>query len=200
MSHRSLAPRATRRVSDRSLMDFLEPRLMLSSTLRIVAYNIEDDINGNTTPLPGLYQVLEGIGEEKVQGNVRPIDILGLEETTSNADVEPIVTNLNTYYNGADVYAESTYQATQDGSDTDGNGPNALVYNTTTLKLLASVGIVTPEGETNGVYRQPVRYEFQPVGDTGTTGIFYVYVAHQIRHNSGDATDPRRRSRYHPQR
>jgi hypothetical protein len=171
-------------------MDFLEPRLMLSSTLRIVAYNIEDDINGNTTPLPGLYQVLEGIGEEKVEGNVRPIDILGLEETTSNADVEPIVTNLNTYYNGADVYAESTYQATQDGSDTDGNGPNALVYNTTTLKLLASVGIVTPEGETNGVYRQPVRYEFQPVGDTGTTGIFYVYVAHtKSGTTSGDATD-----------
>lgn len=162
-----------------SRVDKLEFRRLLStSTLRIVAYNIEDDINGNTTPLPGLYQVLEGIGEEKVQGNVRPIDILGLEETTSNTDVEPIVTNLNSYYNGADVYAESSYQATQDGSNTDGNGPNALVYNTTTLKLLASVGVVTPEGSTNGVYRQPVRYEFQPVGDTGTTGIFYVYVMH----------------------
>ena len=165
-------------------------RLMSTSVLRIAAYNIEDDINGNTTPLPGLYQVLEGIGEEKVAGNVRPLDILGLEETTSNADVEPIVTALNSYYGSADVYAESTYQGTQDGSAGDGNGPNALVYNTTTLKLLASVGIVTPEGETNGVYRQPIRYEFQPVGDTGTTGIFYVYVAHtKSGTTSADAVD-----------
>ncbi len=161
-----------------------------TSAIRVVTYNIEDDIDGNTTPLPGLYQVLEGIGEEEVQGNARPIDILGLEETTSNADVQPIVTNLNSYYNGAAVYAESSYQATQDGSNTDGNGPNALVYNTSTLNLLASVGVVTPEGETNGVYRQPVRYEFQPVGDTGTTGIFYVYVLHtKSGSTSGDATD-----------
>jgi hypothetical protein len=178
MSRRSLSRVAMQRISNCCSVDLLEARRLMSSTLRIVAYNIEDDINGATTPLPGLYSVLEGIGEEKVAGNVRPIDILGLEETTSNADVQPIVTNLNTYYGGTAVYAESSYQGTQDGSNNDGNGPNALVYNTSTLKLLASVGIVTPEGATNGVYRQPIRYEFQPVGDTGTTGIFYVYVAH----------------------
>ena len=44
-------------------------------TIRVVTYNIEDDINGVTTPLPGLISpsgggtvqqggVLEGIGEE----------------------------------------------------------------------------------------------------------------------------------------
>jgi hypothetical protein len=187
---RSLNALARAAMNSQVLFEEFEARRMLSSAIRVVAYNIEDDINGNTTPLPGLYEVLEGIGEEKVEGNVRPIDILGLEETTSNADVEPIVTNLNTYYNGAAVYAESSYQATQDGSNTDGNGPNALVYNTSTLKLLASVGVVTPEGETNGVYRQPVRYEFQPVGDTGSTGIFYVYVLHtKSGSTSGDATD-----------
>jgi hypothetical protein len=187
---RENAPRPFRTIRNKYLLEAVESRILLSSTLRIVAYNIEDDINGNTTPLPGLYQVLEGIGEEKVQGNVRPIDILGLEETTNNADVQPIVTNLNSYYNGAAVYAESSYQATQDGSNTDGNGPNALVYNTSTLNLLASVGVVTPEGATNGVFRQPVRYEFQPVGDTGSTGIFYVYVLHtKSGTTSGDATD-----------
>ena len=91
--------------------------------------------------------MLEGIGEEQVQGNARPIDILGLEETTSNSTtVAPIVTNLNSYYNGAAVYAQSPYQATQNGSNTDGNGPNALVYNTSTLNLLASVGVGTPAG------------------------------------------------------
>jgi hypothetical protein len=53
-----------------------------------------------------------------------------------------------------------------------------LVYNSSTLNLLASVGVGTPGGSSNGEYRQVVRYEFQPVGDTGSTGIFYVYVSH----------------------
>ena len=75
------------------------------------------DINGYSTPRPGLYQVLEGVGEEQVQGTVRPIDILVLQETTNNSTtVSPIVTNLNTYYNGAAVYAQSTYQADQTGA------------------------------------------------------------------------------------
>src|ERR1700733_10633109 len=76
-----------------------------TESLRVVAYNMESDIQAYgdpapvTTPRTGFYQVLEGIGEEDVGGNVRPIDILGLEETTSNATtVQPIVTTLNTYY------------------------------------------------------------------------------------------------------
>src|ERR1700683_4416241 len=75
-------------------------------TLRIVAYNIQDDVNGITTPTAGLINpftgtqsgnnfttnisgsctkggVLEGIGEETVGGDpAQPIDILALEETT----------------------------------------------------------------------------------------------------------------------
>ena len=47
-----------------------------------------------------------------------------------------------------------------------------------TLKLLASVGVGTPGGSSNGEYRQVVRYEFQPLGDSGSTGVFYVYVSH----------------------
>lgn len=160
--------------------------------IRVVTYNIEADINGVTTPRSGLYQVLEGIGEEQVQGNVRPPDIIGLEETTSNSTtVAPIVSALNSYYNGADVYAQSPYQATESGNDpSDGNGPNALIYNTSTLNLVASVGAGTPEGETNGEYRQVVRYEFQPVGDSGSTGVFYVYVSHMKSGTTAqDATD-----------
>jgi hypothetical protein len=98
-----------------------------------------------------------------------------LEETTSNATtVAPIVADLNADY-GAGTYAMSTYQATQEGSNDEGNGPNALVYNTTTVTLLASTGIGTPEGSTNGEYRQVVRYEFEPVG---STSVFYVYDSH----------------------
>src|ERR1035437_9597534 len=65
-------------------------------TIRVVTYNIEDDISGATTPLPGLIApssggsvtnggVLEGIGEEILGSDpAQPLDILALQETTSN--------------------------------------------------------------------------------------------------------------------
>jgi hypothetical protein len=161
-------------------VEVLEGRELLSAgTARIVTYNIEADINGVTTPRPGLYEVLEGIGEEQVQGNYQPLDILALQETTSNATtVAPIVANLNSYYNGLASYAQSPYQATQSGGNSSGNGPNALVYNTGKLTLLASVGVGTPQGSANGEYRQVVRYQFQPVGASGSAGVFYLYTSH----------------------
>jgi PKD repeat protein len=179
-------------------------------TLRIVCYNIEADV-GVTTPLPGLIAppsdttdvgsggVLEGIGEENV-GNDRaqPLDILGLEETTSNSGtIAPIVTGLNTFYNAPGMYAMSTYQATESGGDpTDGNGPNALVYNTTTVQLLASVPVDPPGGtsqlgSSSGEYREVMRYEFAPAGVTPTAANeFYVYVSHyKAETSSSDMTD-----------
>ena len=64
------------------------------------------------------------------------------------------------------------------------------MYNTSTLTLLASVGVGTPEGSSNGEYRQVVRYEFQPVGATGSNGIFYAYISHmKSGSSSADATD-----------
>jgi hypothetical protein len=77
----------------------------------------------------------------------------------------------------------------------DGNGPNALVYNTSALTLLASTP-VDPTGGTgalgaaSGEYREVMRYEFQPIADTGTNGVFYVYVSHyKSGTTSSDATD-----------
>ena len=129
--------------------------------IRVACYNIEDDIDGATVPLPGLIAppsntndvaaggVLEGIGEEILSDNVaQPLDILALEETTSNpTTIAPIVSGMNTFYNSPGMYAMSTYQATESGGDTgDGNGPNALVYNTKTLQLIASVPVDPPGG------------------------------------------------------
>ena len=149
-----------------------------TGSLRIVDWNIEDDINGATTPLPGLNTVLEGIGQEStVAGTTgRPLDIMALEETTSNATtVAPIVAYLNNDY-GAGTYAITPYQATESGnSPSDGNGPNSLVYDTKTVTLNGVLGVGTPTGATNGEYRQVVRYEFTPVG--GTTP-FYIYDSH----------------------
>ena len=122
----------------------------------------------------------------------QPIDVLALEETTSNpTTLQPIVNGLNAFYAYRTIpagYAMSPYQATEDGGDTaDGNGPNAMVYNTNTLQLVASVGVGSPNGSGNGEYRQVVRYEFAPVGTLPTTNNeFYIYVSH-YKADSGSA-------------
>ena len=185
--------------------------------LRIVAYNIEADIgvtNKQATftnavsssaegpPLPGLIApptatnnfaaggVLEGIGEELVNGNAQPLDILALEETTSNpVTVAPIVNALNTFYGVPKMFTNSTYQATESfGSPSVGNGPNAIVFNTRTVQLLSSTPIDPPGGPSNlggvssgdyGEYREVMRYQFAPAGvATNASNIFYIYVSH----------------------
>lgn len=168
-------------------------------TLRIVTYNIEADINGATTPLPGLIAppgnvtnvqaggVLEGIGEENIGNDpAQPLDILALEETTSNPiTITPIVNGLNSFYGAAGMYANSSYQATESGGfPGSGNGPNAIVFNTTTVQLLASMPVDPPGGSnylgsTYGEYREVMRYEFAPAGVTpAPTNEFYIYVSH----------------------
>ncbi len=165
-----------------------------TQTLRIVSYNIEDDISGKSTPSPGLIipsgggtttqgGSLEGIGEEPLGPNnhVQPLDIVTLQETTSNSvTIAPIVAGLNAYYGISGMYAQSTVQATQNGGNTGGNGPNGIVYNTLTLQLVESHGGPTPTGSGgNGMPRQFMRYEFAPAGVTPTAdNVFYVYVSH----------------------
>jgi len=189
-------------------------------TFRVVCYNIEDDITNHsfkidaTTPLPGLIfpysggsttngGVLEGIGEEVLaDGVAQPIDILALEETSSNPQtVAPIVAGLNAFYSvtnplASNMYAMSTYQATNSGGTNDGNGPNALVYNTFTVQLLASVPVDPPGGAANlgatyGEYREVMRYEFAPAGVTpAASNEFYIYVSHyKSGTTSTDMTD-----------
>lgn len=168
-------------------------------TIRVVTYNIEADINGVTTPLPGLISPwnnpadvalggsLEGIGEETVGADSgQPLDILALQETTSNpTTLSPICNGMNTFYNSPSMYTNSTYEATEEGGDTaDGNGPNAVIYNTHTVQLLASHPVDPPGGTGNlgstyGEYREVMRYEFAPAGVApASSNIFYVYVSH----------------------
>jgi len=192
-------------------------------TIRVVCYNLMADIDGFTTPLAGLIApyggggftetssgtvtnggVLEGIGEENVGPDpAQPIDILALEETTSNpTTVQPIVNALNTFYSlsnpgASNMYAMSAYQATEEeGLVTNGNGPNAMVYNTTTVQLVASVPVDPPGGtnqlgSTSGEYREVMRYEFAAAGVTVTpSNVFYVYVSHyKAQTNAVDQTD-----------
>src|SRR5262249_9692737 len=147
--------------------------LLARGQIRIASYNIQADVNGNTAPNVGTDTVLTGIGNEVVNGFARPLDILTLQETTSNsATVTPIVTSLNTTY-GAGTYAMSSFQATEIGGNPDnGNGPNALIYNTHTLQLIGSVGFGTLSS--TRMSRQEVRYQFRPVGYDSSAD-FYVY-------------------------
>jgi endonuclease/exonuclease/phosphatase family metal-dependent hydrolase len=159
-----------------------------AGTLRIADWNIEADINGHTTARTGFNTVLQGMGNEIIAGAAQPIDIMALEETTSNATtVAPIVGMLNGDYAGAN-YHMSSLQGSELGNDpTSGNGPNAIVYNANTVQLLQSVGVGTPTGSGNGEYRQVTRYEFQPVGGSSP---FYVYVSHmKSGTDASDASD-----------
>jgi hypothetical protein len=150
--------------------------------------NVNDTLSGG---------VLEGIGEEIVNGLAQPLDILALQETRANTTtVQPIVDGLNTFYGVAGMYAMSPYQATSSSVTTSGNGPNALVYNTKTLQLLSSVPIDPPGGTSqlgaakSGMSREVMRYQLCPAGvATNGSNIFYVYVSHyKSGANASDAT------------
>jgi PKD repeat protein/endonuclease/exonuclease/phosphatase family metal-dependent hydrolase len=179
-------------------------------TLRVACYNIDADTSG-TAPNPGLINpsgggpttsggVLEGIGEELLSDGVaQPIDILALEETSgTNATVAPIVAGLNAYYGQYNPLDSSMYAMAPQGYLTTGtgNGPNAMVYNTKTVQLVATVAVDPLGGPGNlgsayGEYREVMRYEFAPAGQTPTAAAeFYVYVSHyKAGTTSGDETD-----------
>ena len=178
--------------------------------LRVVSYNIQADFTNSLyptwssigPPLPGLIAppnnpgavtnggVLEGIGEELLNGNAQPLDILALQETTTNPiTVAPIVSGLNAFYGIAGMYSNSSYQATEQfGDPTFGDGPNAMVFNTKTVQLMASVPVDPPGGTSNlggkssgrsGEYREVMRYQFAPAGVApAASNIFYVYMSH----------------------
>ena len=125
-----------------------------AGTLRIVDWNIEDDINEAPPPRsPGFNTVLEGIGKAKIgRDPAQPIDIMTLEENTSIVtSVQPILNMLNGDYAGAN-YQMSPFPATEVGGDTaDGNGPNAVVFiaNTVNSSLPPSAWAL-PGGSSNG--------------------------------------------------
>jgi endonuclease/exonuclease/phosphatase family metal-dependent hydrolase len=159
-----------------------------AGTLRIADWNIEADINGHTTARNGFNTVLQGIGNEIINGSAQPIDIMALEETTSNSTtVAPILSMLNADYPGANFQTSTLQGGESDNDPTSGNGPNAIVFNAKSVQLLQSVGVGTPQGEVNGEFRQVMRYEFQPINGTSP---FYVYVTHmKSGTSSSDAVD-----------
>jgi endonuclease/exonuclease/phosphatase family metal-dependent hydrolase len=178
---------------------------LATQDIRIAAYNMDDDVTGSTGYNPNLNAgtdtAIEGIdaytGPYKspaTQGSLpaQTIDILGLEETSVNTSTgvdstaTNIVSDLNNYaqsIGSSAVYATPAIPAAAQTTGV-GNGPNAVVYNTTTMTLLGSVAITG-----TGIDRPVMRYEFQPVNGTASQ-VFYVYVSHAKSSSSGnESTD-----------
>jgi hypothetical protein len=155
-----------------------------ADTLRIVSWNTANDVSstGGDTHPPAVggpaQSVLQAIGALNVTANApaRPLDILALQESAIftgsgvNPTAQAYANILNAIYPSASYVA--TIGGTTDGSAT-GNGPNTLVYNSKTVTLLSQMGVGT--ASSSGAPRQPVRYQFQPVG---SSSIFYLYNDH----------------------
>jgi hypothetical protein len=148
------------------------PMPALGQQIRVVSYNTANDVGTNGSdshppavggPATGVFQAIAALN---VSGSTRPIDVLALQEsvyytgTGINPTAQGFVTVLNTIY-GTNVYAAATLNGTTDGAST-GNGPQTLIYRTTTLQLLSQQALGTPSG--TGIPRQVMQYKFQPIG------------------------------------
>ncbi len=173
-------------------------------TLRIVSYNIDcfdqSSTNNITGPTHSLPTVIQGIGLHHLGTNAQPVDVMGLEELTTTT-LASFVGELNRIY-GAGVYAAD---ATAD--PTTGGGTDGLIYNTTTVQVIAARALKTgttvllksdgtyttaysPGGGINGVSRAPMVYRLRPVGFGAETD-FYFYVSHARSFSDNAAGDAR---------
>ena len=162
-----------------------------ATTLRVVNYNIDADTGGGSgqmggpTAGPGMSTVLQGIGNEHLQGNAQPIDVLALEElygSDPTTTLSYVASQLNALY-GAGTYAYDTAGDPTTGPTGTGNGPSGLIYNTHTVQDVAAVAIGTISG--TGAARAPMRYTLRPIG-YGSNANLYLYVSHA---KSGSASD-----------
>jgi endonuclease/exonuclease/phosphatase family metal-dependent hydrolase len=160
----------------------------LRGQIRIVSYNTETAFNANGNTNPGLQNVLQGMGNESINGIAKRVDILTLQEQNNNSGTTTaqILTMMNNLY-GAGTYAKGNLIS---GATTSGNtDSSALIYDQTKFQLVQEVAIGTPS--TSGMPRQEIRYQMRPTG-YGTAADFYIYVGHWKA--QGDPDDMARRN------
>ncbi|EMI42522.1 lamin tail domain-containing protein [Rhodopirellula sp. SWK7] len=148
----------------------LEDRRLLAA-LRVATYNVLQG-SPNTSAEQGYYStILEAIGNEDKAGVQQPIDLLVLQETSSNSvnSIENILDSL--YADDYATYVTPSYSGLAYG----------FVYNTATLDLLGTQNV------SGSFTRPPLRGHFEPVGSTTADADFYVYSAH-LKAGSGDAS------------
>lgn len=162
--------------------------------IRVATYNIDADVStASHVPPSSIYTVMEAMGTESTYAPAQAVDIFALEETDGATTVNPMVTNLNSFY-GAGTYATTSTQSPIISGT--GNGPSSIIYNTTTLTLVQQGGQDfytvpgTPGGSTSDgtrISRAVLRYEFQSKAGGAP---FYVYVSHMKSSSDGDTLDP----------
>ena len=170
--------------------------------IRIVSWNTANDVSGtggDTHPpaIGGPAQgVLQAIGALSITGAApaHAPDILALQESAINtgSGVNPTAQAyaniLNNIYPGAG-YVAAALNGTTDGAAT-GNGPNTLVYRSTTLQLVPSGTMGIGTSSSSGPARQVLQYEFQPIGYPSTAA-FYLFDDH-FKSGTGASNENRR--------
>lgn len=135
--------------------------------LRICNYNIlasGGDVN------TGLSTVLQGMGNDNTAGFAKPIDILLVQETETQATTtQQVVDALNTLY-GANTYGRGTIDAASSGG-----GRTGIVYRLSSVSLVAEAQVGT--WSSSGAARAPMRYQFRPAGYSASAD-FYIYNSH----------------------
>ena len=141
--------------------------------IRVVTYNME----ASTGLSSYAGEILQAIGSENVNGIVRPIDILALQEMKDGGFTieSQIVTILNNIY-GAGTYAYSTLNATGDGYEKVG-----MVYNTHTVQIIDQVAF-----KDSAAPRKTGRYHFRIIG-YGSNADIYVYCDHYKAYDESTA-------------
>lgn len=148
--------------------------------LRIANYNILASGGSTNT---GLNTVLQAIGNDNTIGFSKPIDILLIQETKTQATTtQQVVDILNTIY-GAGTYARGSLDAS-----TTGGGMTGIVYRTGSVQLVNEVQVGT--ASTSGAARAPLRFQLRPVG-YGANADFYIYNSH-YKASDGSSNEIRR--------
>jgi hypothetical protein len=154
------------------------------TNLRVVTWNTANSTGSAGTdpraPVAGgsLAQSLQAMGALNTTGFSRPVDILAMQESVYytgsgvNPTAQAVVNILNGIY-GAGTYAAGTLNGTTTGPNAN-NGPNTVVYRTTTVSLINQQALGTPSG--SGVARQVMKYQFQSVANPSVS--FHVYNSH----------------------
>jgi endonuclease/exonuclease/phosphatase family metal-dependent hydrolase len=182
-------------VARRPLIPFLLSALVapapapgFAQVLRVVSWNTANDVgnSGTDSHPPGTSPwtaaptgVFRAIGALTTGGGPRPVDILALQEsvvntTGVNPTAQAYANILNSIYPGAG-YTAGTLNGATDGAAT-GNGPQTVVYRSTTVTLLSEQAFGSVGTGTGQFPRQAMLYKFQAVSNPAAQ--FYLFNDH----------------------
>jgi len=140
--------------------------------LRVVTYNtynahVELDYSA---PRDSIGTVFQGLSDQARPGFARPLDIVLLQEQASVSTTTAAYRSLLNNLSGTSHYVAGTLN----GASAGGGRPG-VVYNQSTVQLIAEQAVNTTSG--TGAARATIRYQFRPVGYDSAAD-FYVYNSH----------------------